>query len=189
MNRSVDVRINSKITEYFIKQLTIENAVAERLVTRIHKTPIEDLKQRLEQYLKETMEHQERVYQLIINLGGKPTDTKADLPILKPSYKDTVAEDLQDKVKSLIIVDEERQEEKSAEDEIERIKEDFTIAKATAISYKMLLNIAQKRNIQEALSLLEQCFQEEEDMSNWIINNVSTIITKLWPKIESALTN
>lgn len=43
MNRSVDVRINSKITEYFIKQLTIENAVAERLVTRIHKTPIEDL--------------------------------------------------------------------------------------------------------------------------------------------------
>jgi ferritin-like metal-binding protein YciE len=188
MNKSTHDRINSKITEYFIKQLTIENAVVERLVTRIHETPIQDLKQHLEQYLKETMEHQEGLYQLIINLGGKPTDAKADLLILNP-YKDTVTENLQDKVKSLIIVDENRQEVKSAEDELQGVKEDFTIAKAAAISYKMLLHIAQKRNIQGAVSLLEQCFQQEQYMSNWILDNTAVITTKLWPKIESALTN
>jgi hypothetical protein len=37
----------------------MENAVADRVVTRIHETSIPDLKQHLEQNLRETMARQE----------------------------------------------------------------------------------------------------------------------------------
>ena len=36
--------MNSKIAEYLNEQLAVENAVVDRLVTRIHETPISDLK-------------------------------------------------------------------------------------------------------------------------------------------------
>jgi hypothetical protein len=37
------------------EQLAMEHAVADRLVTRIHETPITDLKQHLEKNVRETM--------------------------------------------------------------------------------------------------------------------------------------
>ena len=51
-----------KSNEYQVKQfidqlnktLSIENAAIERLTTRIEQTPIQDIKQRLVQHLKET---------------------------------------------------------------------------------------------------------------------------------------
>lgn len=81
------------MAEYLNEQLAMENAVADRLVTRIHETSMPDLKQHLEQNLRQTMTYQERMYQLITNLGEKPTDSKVDLPYLNQSYKNPI-EDL-----------------------------------------------------------------------------------------------
>jgi hypothetical protein len=41
------------MTEYLNEQLAMENAVADRLVTRIQETSIPDLKKHLEQNLQE----------------------------------------------------------------------------------------------------------------------------------------
>jgi len=54
------------------EQLAIANAVTDRLVERIHKTSIPDFQQHLEQNLLETMTRQERMYELITDLGENP---------------------------------------------------------------------------------------------------------------------
>jgi len=173
------------MTEYLNEQLAMENAVADRLVTRIQETSIPDLKQHLEQDLRETMTHQERMYQLITNLGGKPTDSKADLPYLNQSYKNPM-EELKSRVESLTI-DHDKESTKSAENEMHKIKEDVIIEKAGVISYKILLRLAEQANIQYAIDTLKENLEEEQSMSDWITDNVSAMIDELWPKIESSL--
>ncbi|MGA8081247.1 MAG: DUF892 family protein, partial [Candidatus Nitrosopolaris sp.] len=121
MNTKISTHSNSKIAEYLNEQLAMENAIADRLVPRIHETSIPDLKQHLEQNLRETMARQERMYQLITNLGGKPTDSKTDLPHLNQSYKNTI-EELKNRVQSLTI--DHDKDKKSAENEMHKIKED-----------------------------------------------------------------
>ena len=64
--------------------LSAENAAVDRLQTRIQETPIQDAKQRLQQYLQETRGQQVRLAKLITDYHGSPTKSKADLPILKP---------------------------------------------------------------------------------------------------------
>jgi ferritin-like metal-binding protein YciE len=168
------------MAEYLNEQLAMENAVADRLVTRIHETPITDLKQHLEKNLRETMVRQERMYQLITNLGGKPTDSKTDLPHLNQSYKNTI-EELKNRVESLAF-DHDRDNAKLAKNEMHKIKEDVMIEAARVISYKILLRIAQHTNIQDAILLLEQSIKEEEYSSYWITDNTSTMIDKIMAK-------
>ena len=177
---NTDISVSSKITEYLNEQLAMENAVADRLVTRIHETSMPDFKQHLEQNLRETMTRQESMYQLITNLGGKPTDSKADLPHLDQSYKNTI-EELKNRVESLT-VDHERESTKSAENKMHKIKEDIMIEAARAISYKILLRIAQEANIQDAIPLVEQSIKEVESTLYWIIDNTSTMIDKIMAK-------
>ncbi len=74
--------------------------------------------------LRQIMGRQERMYQVIRSLGAKPTDTKANLPILKMSHIDSVKE-LKNKVESFTIHD--NKDTKSAENEIDKIKEDLII--------------------------------------------------------------
>lgn len=185
MNTRIGTLSNSKIVEYLNEQLAMENAVVDRLVTRIHETSTPDLKQHLEQNLRETMAGQERMYQLISNLGEKPTDTKADLPCQNQSYKNTI-EELKNKVE-LLITDHDKENTKSAENEMHKIKEDLMIEAARAISYKILLRIAQRANIQDAIPILKQNLEVVESISDWIPDNVSAMIDRLWPKIESTL--
>jgi ferritin-like metal-binding protein YciE len=83
MNTKINIRFNLKMVEYLNEQLAIENSVTERLVTRIHEVSFPNFKQRLEKNLRETMGRKEMIYQLIVSLGGKPTDTKSTLPTLK----------------------------------------------------------------------------------------------------------
>jgi len=59
--------------------LSVENASAERILSRIDQTPIQEVKQRLRQHLKETHTQKSRLRKIIRRLGGKPTDAKADL--------------------------------------------------------------------------------------------------------------
>jgi ferritin-like metal-binding protein YciE len=42
-------------------------------------TPIQEVKQRLKQHLKETYIQKSKLWRIIRRLGGKPTDAKADL--------------------------------------------------------------------------------------------------------------
>ncbi|MGC2570798.1 MAG: hypothetical protein WA364_04740 [Candidatus Nitrosopolaris sp.] len=72
MNTKASTRSNSKMAEYLNEQLAVENAVVDRLVTRIHETPLPDLKQHLEKNLRQTMDRQERMYQVINGLGINP---------------------------------------------------------------------------------------------------------------------
>ena len=61
--------------------LSVENASAERILSRIDQTPIQKVKQRLKQHLKETHIQKNRLRRIIRRLGGKPTDAKADLSL------------------------------------------------------------------------------------------------------------
>ena len=61
--------------------LSVENASEERILSRIDQTPIQEVKQRLKQHLKETHIQKSRLRRIIRRLGGKPTDAKADLSL------------------------------------------------------------------------------------------------------------
>jgi ferritin-like metal-binding protein YciE len=184
MNTKINIRFNLKMVEYLNEQLAIENSVTERLVTRIHEVSFPNFKQRLEKNLRETMGRKEMIYQLIVSLGGKPTDTKSTLPTLKMPDSHSIRE-LKDSVESF--TNHRRKEAKLAEEEIHKIKADLMIEKAGVIAYKILLRIADQANIPDATSILKQSIEEEESMSNWITDNISVMIDHLWSKIESAL--
>jgi hypothetical protein len=61
--------------------LSVENASAERILSRIDHIPIQEVKQRLKQHLKETHIQRSRLKRIIRWLGGKPTYAKADLSL------------------------------------------------------------------------------------------------------------
>jgi hypothetical protein len=61
--------------------LSTENASLDRIISRIDQTPIQEAKPRLKQHLKETNIQKSRLKRIIIRLGGKPTDVKADLSL------------------------------------------------------------------------------------------------------------
>ena len=77
-----EITPSEKITLYLNETLSLENAAVERLKLRIKQTKIESVKQRLQLHLEETREQQNRLKQLISDVGGKnPTKDKAQLPI------------------------------------------------------------------------------------------------------------
>src|SRR6476620_8994884 len=59
--------------------LSIENAAAVRIDSRINNTPIEALKEILKRHLDVTNIQKIRLQNIIRQFGGKPTDAKADL--------------------------------------------------------------------------------------------------------------
>ena len=80
------------ITKKFILELNevlaFENAGIERLQTRIEEISIPEAKQQIQHHLKESLEHQKRLQQLITSMGGEPTQLKVELPL--PSYPDII---------------------------------------------------------------------------------------------------
>ena len=80
---------NQKLTFHLNEALAIENAAVQRLQSRIKQTKIDNIKQRLQIHLEETRGQQDRLKQLISDLGGgksaAATKDKAQLPILAPS--------------------------------------------------------------------------------------------------------
>jgi hypothetical protein len=69
----------SELVENLNEVLSTENASIDRIISRIDKTPIQEVKQRLKQHLEETHIQKNRLKRIITGLGGKPTDAKADL--------------------------------------------------------------------------------------------------------------
>jgi ferritin-like metal-binding protein YciE len=71
----------SELVDKLNETLSTENASVDRIISRIDQTPIQEVKQRLKQHLKETHIQKSRLRRIIRRLGGKPTDAKADLSL------------------------------------------------------------------------------------------------------------
>jgi ferritin-like metal-binding protein YciE len=76
--------LQDKFLLYLNSSLAMENAALERVQRRVQQTILEDARQQLQNHLEETKQHQDRLRQLITNIGGTPTQEKGKLPIAMP---------------------------------------------------------------------------------------------------------
>ena len=185
-NTNNSSELTSKVVEHLNEMLSAENAAIDRIESRIDQTPMESAKQRLKQHLEETRGHQDRLQQLISRLGGQPTDSKADLPILKPPSTSMIKKTVKDTVKSMTGGSDNPMPE---EMELMRTKQDLIIENAEIVAYDMLIQIAQRSNLDDAIPTLKQNLSEEESMANWIKTNTPTMLDQLWPKIVTAVSS
>ena len=171
--RAKEITASDKITLYLNEALAMENTAVERLQLRIKQTKIENVKERLRLHLEETREQQNRLKQLISDVGGKnPTKDKAQLPI--PSVPKTMA-----KMIGRMMT--------SAELELKEAKEDAVIENAEIVLYDMLMHLVEKMGITSAISVLSQSLSEEKAMADWIKTNAPDILMQLWPEIEASI--
>jgi ferritin-like metal-binding protein YciE len=163
--------LNDKFILYLNTALAIENAAIERLQSRIQLTILEDAKQQLQHHLEETREQQDRLLQQITKLGGTPTQEKAKLPISSPP--ESIAKTMEN---TMMTSNEERELNESIQDTI--------IENAEVTGYNMLIQMALKMNMADAIPSLRQNLNEEEEMFGWLRANAPAMFAKLWPQIE-----
>jgi ferritin-like metal-binding protein YciE len=173
--------INEKIVQYFNEALAMENAAVERIESRIDETPVKHAKQQLQYHLEQTRQQQNRLKELITKMGGSPTDTKAVLPKVMPVTMDTISNKVKETAKS--ITDDGAKETMDAEKELLRTKEDAIIESSEVISYKMLMEIAEKAGLKDAIPVLNQSLKEETAMVNFIMGNAPMMLRLIWPKL------
>jgi ferritin-like metal-binding protein YciE len=164
--------LEEKLAQYLNEALSFENAAVSRLQSRIKEIQLEDAKQQLQQHLEVTREQQNRLKQLITNLGARPTNDSGQLPILVPPR--TLANTLK---KSMT----------SAEKQIKSAKEDLVIENAEVTMYDILLQVAQLMNAGDTVPVLTQNLAEERAMADWIRANTPAMITQLYPEIQSSI--
>ena len=174
ISRQKDKRITleQKLAQYLNEALSFENAAVSRLQSRVKEIQLEDAKQELQQHLEVTREQQNRLKQLITNLGARPINDSGQLPILVPPK--TLANTLK---KSMT----------SAERQIKSAKEDLIIENAEVTMYDTLLQVAQLMNAGDAVPVLNQNLAEERAMADWIRANTPAMITQLYPEIQSSI--
>jgi ferritin-like metal-binding protein YciE len=171
--RGKQITSKQKLTLYLNEALAIENAAVQRLQSRIKHTKIEDAKQRLQLHLEETRGQQDRLKQLILDLGEKGvTKDKAQLPITTPPKS------LAKTVEKMLT---------PAELELKAAKEDAIIENAEIILYDMLTQLAVKMNAADAIPILTQILSEERSMADWIRINTPVMVAQLWPEIEASV--
>jgi ferritin-like metal-binding protein YciE len=163
--------LNDKFVFYLNIALAAENSALERLQSRIQQTILEDAKQQLQHHLEETMEQQDRLRQLITRLGGTPTQEKAKLPISSPP-------------ESIVKTMENTMMTSAAERELKESIQDTIIENAEVTGYTMLIQMAVKMNVADAIPSLRQNLNEEEEMFGWLRANAPAMFAKLWPQIE-----
>jgi ferritin-like metal-binding protein YciE len=154
--------------------LAMENAGMERLQTRIDETLLPDAKQQMQHHLQESLVHQQRLQQLITNLGGKPTEEKMGLPI--PKYPQSMAEMMKNTMTK-------------QEWELKRSEEDLINESAETICYQMLIQKAQMAGgvFQNAIEPLSLNMNDEAKMADWIKTNSPGMMIQLWPQIQAAI--
>ncbi len=163
--------LNDKFVFYLNIALAAENSALERLQSRIQQTILEDAKQQLQHHLEETMEQQDRLRQIITKLGGTPTQEKAKLPIASPP-------------ESIVKTMENTMMTSAAEHELKESIQDTIIENAEVTGYTMLIQMAVKMNVADAIPSLRQNLNEEEEMFGWLRANAPAMFAKLWPQIE-----
>jgi ferritin-like metal-binding protein YciE len=193
---------NQKIVQYLNDALAMENAAEDRIQLRLQESIVDDTRIQLQDHLDETRKQKDRLKQIITSHGGKPTDAKADLPILKPNTIDLVRDDVTSttitittnksgqnlassgdaSVKS--VVKETDDIRLAAEKELIQTERDAIIEHAEIVKYKMLMEIAKKVGALDAVPVIDQNLKEEEQMANMIIANTPSILRQLWAQIE-----
>jgi ferritin-like metal-binding protein YciE len=167
---------SQKLTLHLNEALAIENAAVQRLQSRIKQTRLENVKQRLQVHLEETKGQQNRLKQLISDLGNgqknAATKDKAQLPIPTPP-------------KSLTNIFGRMMT--SAESELKAAKEDAIVENAEIILYDVLTHLAERMNAANAIDVLSQSLSEERSMADWIKTNMPDMVAQLWPEIEASI--
>ncbi|MFL6459735.1 MAG: ferritin-like domain-containing protein [Nitrososphaeraceae archaeon] len=167
---------NQKLILHLNEALAIENAAVQRLQSRIKQTRMENVKQRLQAHLEETKGQQDRLKQLISDLGNgqknAATKDKAQLPIPTPP-------------KSLTNIFGRMMT--SAEYELKATKEDAIVENAEIILYDMLTHLAERMNAVNAIAILSESLSEEKAMADWIRTNTPDMVAELWPEIEASI--
>jgi adenylate cyclase len=190
-NSKNDVQSKSKsdLVEDINEILSIENASIDRIISRIDQTSLQELNRRLKQHLEETYLQKSRLQRIIKELGGKPTNAKADLSRLAPPARIimkkrsiTTAESKKgDNVRDNSMPEE--------EEELLRIKQDRTIEFSEVKGYESLIQMMRTMDMprqHEITLLLEQSVKEEESMAYWYKIHEPLVIDKLWPKMIHA---
>ena len=164
--------LEEKLAQYLNEALSLENAAVSRLQSRIKEVQLEDAKQQLQQHLEVTREQQNRLKQLITNLGARPINNSGQLPILVPPR--TLANTIK---KSMT----------SAEQQIRSSFDDLVIENTEVTMYDTLLQVAQLMNAGDTVPVLNQNLAEERAMADWIRANTPSMITQLYPEIQSSI--
>ena len=180
--------IKDKLVEHLNEMLSAENAAVDRLDSRIQECLLPEGKEQLQHHQNETRGHQERLRQIITDLGGSPTDSKADLPTLRLPTGMMAKKTLTDVAKSITGGAGGDKNPMQEELELMRTKEDYGIEHVEIIAYKTLIQLCERLGVRNAIPLLEQSMQEEKSMANWIETNIPITFDKLWPRVEAALT-
>jgi ferritin-like metal-binding protein YciE len=183
-NYDNNIQLISELVENLNEVLSTENASIDRIISRIDQTPIQEVKQRLKQHLEETHIQKQRLKRIIIGLGGKPTDAKADLSrsnlpmmTMRKNFLKTV---------ELNTESNGRENSMLEEDELAQIKQDFVIEHDELVAYESLLRRMQMTDSSqqhEITFLLEKSMQEEESMAYWYKIHTPLILDDLWPKM------
>jgi ferritin-like metal-binding protein YciE len=178
--------IKDKLVEHLNEMLSAENAAVDRLDSRIQECLLPEGKEQLQRHQNETRGHQERLRQIITDLGGSPTDSKADLPTLRLPMGIMAKKTLTDVAKSVTGGGDKNPMREELE--LMHTKEDYGIEHVEIIAYRTLIQLCERLGISNAISPLKQSMQEELSMANWIESNIPVTFDKLWPRIEAALT-
>jgi len=64
--------------------------------------------------------------------------------------------------------------------------EDTIVENAEVTGYNLLIQMAEKMNMGDAIPSLRQSLQEEEKMFGWLRATAPAMFAKLWPQIESS---
>jgi class 3 adenylate cyclase/ferritin-like metal-binding protein YciE len=169
--------------------LSIENAAAVRIASRIDNTPIEALKEILKRHLDVTNIQKTRLQDIIRQFGGKPTDAKADLLSSFVSSTATGIHQPQNNQLENLHREEQTKIVKQSlpeDDEIVLLRQDFATNHDELKAYESLIENMQALDIpnkQENLSLLEKSMREEEVMVYWYKTHTPLILDNLWPKV------
>ena len=184
-NYDNNIQLISELVENLNQALSTENASVDRIISRIDQTPIQEVKQRLKQHLEETHIQKSRLERIITQLGGKPTDAKADLSRSNPPTL-TMRKNFPKTAESKT---EGNSQENSAleEEELVQMKQDFIIEHDELVAYESLI----RRTMQmtdtpqqhEITFLLEKSMREEESIAYWYKIHTPLILDNLWPKI------
>lgn len=163
--------LSDKFLLYLNSSLAMENAALERVQRRVQQTILEDSRQQLQHHLEETKEQQDRLMQLITKFGGTPTQERGELPLAKPP----------ESIRNII-----HSSMSSAEQELMQSVEDTIVENAEVTGYNLLIQMAEKMNMGDAIPSLRQSLQEEEKMFGWLRATAPAMFAKLWPQIESS---
>jgi hypothetical protein len=140
--------------------------------------------------LQETISQQNRISQITFKLGGEPTDAKTHLPELKPPMATMLKKTIEDTVKSLTDDNNRKANPLPEEWELLRIKQDIGIEGSEIITYKTLIEMAQRTlgiDVDFVVPLLKHNLDEEVSMQNWCMNSLPMAVDKLLPTIISAV--